>query len=142
MIAVRPDPSRASLTPSDLSSTSSNGDQVCVSWGCELSASRRTSVFQVEDDLMENQFFVKTICLSAEATDEMHVVAVWDGIVGVKPIPIATLRHSMPMVSFPGLELMPPITFELTSGSGPVFISGQHVTLGLEIAEEAEEEAA
>lgn len=31
-------------------------------------------------------------------------------------------------VSFPALELMPPVTFSLCSGEGPVFISAQHIT--------------
>lgn len=31
-------------------------------------------------------------------------------------------------VSFPALELMPPVTFSLCSGKGPVFISAQHIT--------------
>ncbi|XP_072537196.1 nucleoplasmin-2a [Salminus brasiliensis] len=137
---VPQDVSIASVSLSDLTSSSSVSDKVCVHWGCELSAAQTTAVFEVEDDLLENQFFVKTICLSAEAGDEMHVVAVSDGVGGSKPVPIATLRHCMPMVSFPGLELMPPVTFQLRSGKGPVFISAQHITLSpTEIAEEEEE---
>lgn len=31
-------------------------------------------------------------------------------------------------VSFPSLELMPPVMFSLCSGKGPVFISAQHIT--------------
>ncbi|KAL6456800.1 hypothetical protein MHYP_G00353440 [Metynnis hypsauchen] len=134
------DASIASVSLSELTSSSSISDRVCVHWGCELSAAQSTAVFEVEDDLLENQFFIKTICLSAEAGDEMHVVAVSDGVGGSKPIPIATLRHCMPMVSFPGLELMPPVTFQLYSGKGPVFVSGQHITLNpTEITEEEEE---
>uniref|UniRef100_A0AAR2IY45 Nucleoplasmin core domain-containing protein n=1 Tax=Pygocentrus nattereri TaxID=42514 RepID=A0AAR2IY45_PYGNA len=171
---ISEDASIGSVSLSELTSSSSISDRVCVHWGrassfcipcvplcqpyglslftcssfravtglpgCELSAAQSTAVFEVEDDLLENQFFIKTICLSAEAGDEMHVVAVSDGVGGSKPIPIATLRHCMPMVSFPGLELMPPVTFQLYSGKGPVFISGQHITLNpTEITEEEEE---
>ncbi len=34
----------------------------------------------------------------------------------------------MLQISFPGLELIPPVTFKLCSGKGPVFISAQHIT--------------
>ncbi|KAK3565175.1 hypothetical protein QTP86_000477 [Hemibagrus guttatus] len=109
--------------------------------GCELSSSQTTVVFEAEDDLLENQFFIKTICLSAQASDELHVVAVSDGVGESKPVPIATLRHCMPTVSFPALELMPPVTFNLCSGKGPVFIFAQHITLNpTENTEEEEED--
>ncbi|XP_073766012.1 nucleoplasmin-2a isoform X1 [Danio rerio] len=81
------------------------------------------------------------ICLSEDAGDEMHIVAVCDGVGASKPLPIATLRHCMPMISFPGLELIPPVTFKLCSGKGPVFVSAQHITLNpIEMIEEEEEE--
>uniref|UniRef100_A0A4W4DV97 Nucleoplasmin core domain-containing protein n=1 Tax=Electrophorus electricus TaxID=8005 RepID=A0A4W4DV97_ELEEL len=118
---------RTSISLSDLTSSSSISDKVFVHWGCELSAAQSVTVFEAEDDLLENQFFVKTICLSAEAADEMHVVSASDAAGGSRPVPIATLRHCMPMVSFPGLELIPPVTFKLCSGKGPVFISAQHI---------------
>ncbi|KAI2661422.1 Nucleoplasmin [Labeo rohita] len=101
----------ASISPSESSSSSSVSDRACVYWGCVLSASETTA-----------------ICLSEEAGDEMHMVAVCDGVGASKPLPIATLRHCMPMISFPGLELIPPVTFKLCSGKGPVYISAQHIT--------------
>ncbi|XP_064203563.1 aspartate aminotransferase, cytoplasmic-like isoform X10 [Anguilla rostrata] len=117
---------------------SSGTDTVCVLWGCEVSSMKRTAVFEVEDDLLEHQFFIRTICLSAEANEEMHVVEVQDKMLGRShPVPIATLRpHCLPMVSFSGFELMPPVTFNLRSGQGPVFICGQHVTLEMDEEEE------
>ncbi|XP_036382071.1 nucleoplasmin-2a [Megalops cyprinoides] len=113
------------------STSSSVLNNVCVLWGCEISGKERTAVFEVEDDLLEHQFFIRTICLSAEANEEMHVVEVQDRTpCRSHPVPIATLRPScLPMVSFSVFELMPPVTFKLRSGQGPVFISGQHVTL-------------
>ncbi|XP_045072615.1 nucleoplasmin isoform X2 [Coregonus clupeaformis] len=86
-------------------------------------------------------FLSRQMCLSAEASKEMHVVEVQDRVGEYsKPVPIATL-HPMcqPMVSFSGFELMPPVTFNLRSGQGPLFISGQHVTLVFEEEEEEEE---
>ncbi|XP_060787339.1 nucleoplasmin-2a [Neoarius graeffei] len=138
---VSEDISITSVGLSDLTSSSSVSDKVCVHWGCELSSSQTTAMFEADDDLLENQFFIKTICLSAQASDEMHVVAVSDGVGESKPVPIATLRHCMPMVSFPSLELMPPVMFSLCSGKGPVFISAQHITLNPTENTEEEEEA-
>ncbi|XP_055025016.2 nucleoplasmin-2a [Misgurnus anguillicaudatus] len=130
------------LSDLTLSSSSSVSDRACVVWGCVLSASEPTAVFKEDDDdLLENQLFIKTICLSEKARDEMHVVTVCDGVGRSKPLPIATLRHSMPMISFPSLELTPPVTFKLCSGKGPVFISGQHIALNpIEVTEGEEKE--
>uniref|UniRef100_A0A4W5P886 Nucleophosmin/nucleoplasmin, 2a n=1 Tax=Hucho hucho TaxID=62062 RepID=A0A4W5P886_9TELE len=125
----------------DLSLLSSVSDTVCVLWGCELSDTQRKAAFEIAEDLLEHQFFIRTMCLSAEASKEMHVVEVQDRIGEYsKPVPIATL-HPMcqPMVSFSGFELMPPVIFNLRSGQGPVFISGQHVTLVFEEEEEKKE---
>lgn len=44
-------------------------------------------------------FLFSQICLSEEAGDEMHIVAVCDSVGASKPLPIATLRHCMPMVN-------------------------------------------
>ncbi|XP_056319077.1 nucleoplasmin-2a [Danio aesculapii] len=133
--------SATSCSLSELSSSSSLSDRACVHWGCVLSGSKTTAVFKAENDLLENQFFIKTICLSEDAGDEMHIVAVCDGVGASKPLPIASLRHCMPMISFPGLELIPPVTFKLCSGKGPVFVSAQHITLNpIEMIEQEEEE--
>ncbi|KAK6468381.1 nucleoplasmin ATPase-like isoform X1 [Huso huso] len=122
--------------------SSTQEDPVCVLWGCELTGGTKKFVFEVHNDLLEHQLFIKTICLGAEAKDELHVVEVEAKITqNDRPVPIASLRPSvLPMVSFYGLELMPPVTFNLRSGEGPVYISGQHLVLDLDVGEEAEEE--
>ncbi|XP_041089723.1 nucleoplasmin-2a [Polyodon spathula] len=122
--------------------SSTQEDPVCVLWGCELTGGARKFVFEVQNDLLEHQLFIKTICLGAEAKDELHVVEVEAKIThNDRPVPIASLRPSvLPMVSFYGLELVPPVTFNLRSGEGPVYISGQHLVLDLDVGEEAEEE--
>lgn len=38
------------------------------------------------------------------------------------------LQHLLSQVSFSGFELVPPVTFTLSSGQGPIFIMGQHIT--------------
>ncbi|XP_064421764.1 nucleoplasmin-like [Latimeria chalumnae] len=114
---------------------------VCVLWGCELTEANRRYVFEVEDDLLEHQLSIKTICVGAESNDELNVVAVeskytYNG----KAVAIASLRSSvLPMVSMHSLELIPPVTFILQSGSGPIYISGQHLVLE-EDEETAQEE--
>ncbi|XP_024259156.2 nucleoplasmin isoform X1 [Oncorhynchus tshawytscha] len=126
----------------DLSLSPSVSDTVCVLWGCELNDTQRNAVFEIAEDLLEHQFFIRTMCLSAEASKEMHVVEVQDRVGECcKPVPIATL-HPMcqPMVSFSGFELKPPVLFNLRSGQGPLFISGQHLTLVYEEEEEEKEE--
>ncbi|KFO07640.1 Nucleoplasmin, partial [Balearica regulorum gibbericeps] len=43
-------------------------------------------------------------------------------------------------ISLKGLELVPPVTFVLQCGAGPVYLSGQHVTLEDDTKSEAHEE--
>lgn len=96
------------------------------------------------------------ICLGEMARDEFHVVEIVLAEGGPRsPVPLATLKPSvLPMVSaqgwglpwgggaatggcyhlplfqatLMGVELTPPVTFHLRAGSGPVYISGQHVS--------------
>ncbi|NXQ79798.1 NPM protein, partial [Nyctibius grandis] len=42
-------------------------------------------------------------------------------------------------ISLKGLELVPPVTFVLKCGAGPVYLSGQHVTLEDDAKSEAHE---
>ncbi|XP_069042369.1 nucleoplasmin-2a isoform X2 [Lepisosteus oculatus] len=84
------------MDPVDVSSISSLSKPVCVLWGCELNGTQRKFNFEVEDDLLENQLFIKTICLSEDASDDLHVIEVEARIMqDVRPIPIATLRASV-----------------------------------------------
>ncbi|NWY56904.1 NUPL protein, partial [Chionis minor] len=43
-------------------------------------------------------------------------------------------------ISLKGLELVPPVTFVLQCGAGPVYLSGQHVILEDDAKSEAHEE--
>ncbi|XP_071585146.1 nucleoplasmin-like isoform X1 [Heliangelus exortis] len=83
------------------------------------------------------------VCLGAEAQDEPHLVAVdpknihGDHV----PVPIAVLRTSvLPMISLKDLELVPPVTFLLQCGDGPVYLSGHHITWENDDKFEADEE--
>uniref|UniRef100_A0A6I8N931 Nucleoplasmin core domain-containing protein n=1 Tax=Ornithorhynchus anatinus TaxID=9258 RepID=A0A6I8N931_ORNAN len=101
-------------------------------WGCELSSSNRSYVFTAAEDLLEHLLKLKTICLSVATDDQLTVVAATSKNVygSLTPVPIASLRSSvLPMISLAGLEFVPPVTFVLLSGSGPVYISGLHLAL-------------
>ncbi|XP_068776995.1 nucleoplasmin-2 isoform X3 [Struthio camelus] len=116
-------------------------------WGCELSSERDSYTFQVPDEWQyEQQLALRTICLGEKARDEFHVVEIVpaeDGEPPRAPVPLATLKPSvLPMATLVGVELTPPVTFHLRAGSGPVYISGQHVSLMPNLSWDEEEEAA
>ncbi|XP_043938384.1 nucleoplasmin-2 isoform X2 [Protopterus annectens] len=126
---------------------------VSLVWGCALTAEKSMFTFDVSDEKYEHQLALRTICLGAEAKDEVNIIEILpkeEQGPDAKPVPIASLKASiMPMVSMLGIELTPPVTFRLKAGSGPVYISGQHVALedddhtwdeDAEEEEEAEEE--
>ncbi|XP_009316897.1 PREDICTED: beta-3 adrenergic receptor, partial [Pygoscelis adeliae] len=97
--------------------------------GCQLNTGTRSFMVQEDDDFLEHLVLLRTICLGAEARDELHVVAVDSKNTYGDHMPIAALRTSvLPMISLKGLELVPPVTFVLKCGAGPVYLSGQHVT--------------
>ncbi|XP_066423481.1 nucleoplasmin-2 isoform X2 [Molothrus aeneus] len=132
-------------------STDSGSDRpVSVLWGCELSSARSSCTFRVTEDWScEQQLVLRTVCLGEAARDEFHVLEVVaeDGD-SCAPVPLATLKPSvLPMASLAGVELSPPVTFRLRAGSGPLFVSGQHVSI-MDLSsdededEEEEEEAA
>ncbi|XP_014115005.1 PREDICTED: nucleoplasmin-2 [Pseudopodoces humilis] len=116
---------------------------VSILWGCELSSGRSSFTFQVPEDWRcEQQLVLRTICLGETARDEFHVVEVVteDGG-GRPPVPLATLKPSvLPTATLAGVELTPPVTFRLRSGSGPVYVSGQHVSLTNFSSEDEDEE--
>ncbi|XP_040393999.1 nucleoplasmin-like [Cygnus olor] len=116
---------------------------VTALWGCELGTGTRRCVLQEDDDCLEHLVLLRTVSLGAGARDELHVVAVESKNMygGCKPVPIASLRGSvLPMISLKGLEFVPPVTFVLECGAGPVYLSGQHVTLEDDHRYEAREE--
>ncbi|XP_029459761.1 nucleoplasmin-like isoform X2 [Rhinatrema bivittatum] len=128
-----------SLSLSTIQSDQEN--TICIFWGCELNKSTKTTTFQPEDDYREHLLSLRTICLGSEAKDELNVVAVQSSNVPQgKVVPIASLQPSiLPMINMNGLELIPPVTFILKSGSGPVYISGQHLALEEDLDEEEPE---
>ncbi|XP_053905594.1 nucleoplasmin isoform X2 [Cuculus canorus] len=116
---------------------------VAAPWGCRLNADTQSCVVKEDNDFLEHLVLLKTICLGADATDELHVVAVDSkNTYGKhKPVPIAALRPSvLPTISLKGLELVPPVRFVLKCGAGPVYLSGQYLTLEDDDRSKAQEE--
>ncbi|KAL2296310.1 hypothetical protein Nmel_018611 [Mimus melanotis] len=112
------------------SSDSRDERPVSILWGCELSSARSSYTFQVPEDWhCEQQLVLRTICLGETARDEFHVVeVVTEDSDSRAPVPLATLKPSvLPTATLAGVELNPPVTFRLRAGSGPVYVSGQHV---------------
>ncbi|XP_068277384.1 nucleoplasmin-like [Nyctibius grandis] len=136
------DPLRRMSSSSPFSRLLSEETPVAALWGCQLNTGSRSCVVKEEDDFLEHLLLLRTICLGADAGDELHVVAVDSkNTYGEhKPVPIAALRTSvLPMISLKGLELVPPVTFVLKCGAGPVYLSGQQVTLEDDAKSEAHE---
>ncbi|XP_063784316.1 nucleophosmin [Pseudophryne corroboree] len=116
-------------------------------FGCELKAEKKEYAFKLDDDENEHQLSLRTVSLGAAAKDELHIVEAEGMSYEGKTIKIvlASLKPSVqPTVSLGGFEIAPPVVFRLKSGSGPVYVSGQHLValedLGTSDEEEEEEE--
>ncbi|KAG8439157.1 hypothetical protein GDO86_005393, partial [Hymenochirus boettgeri] len=99
-------------------------------FGCELKADKREYCFKVDDEENEHQLSLRTVSLGALAKDELHIVEAeginYEG--KIIKIALASLKPSVqPTVSLGGFEITPPVTLRLKSGSGPVYVSGQHL---------------
>nr|KAF6481283.1 nucleophosmin/nucleoplasmin 2 [Molossus molossus] len=131
------------------SRTSSTADRAATAalWGCELNQEKRTWTFKPQKEGKQDcKVLLSTICLGEKAKEEMNLVEILPPASQedkrTKSIIIASLQASvLPMVMM-GLELSPPVTFQLRAGSGPVFLSGQECydTADLSWEEEEEEE--
>ncbi|XP_066446516.1 nucleophosmin isoform X2 [Eleutherodactylus coqui] len=116
-------------------------------FGCELKADKKDYTFKVDDDESEHQLSLRTVSLGAAAKDELHIIEAEGMNYEGKQLKIilASLRPSVqPTVSLGGFEITPPVTLRLKSGSGPVYVSGQHLValedLGSSDEEDDEEE--
>ncbi|KAJ7305064.1 hypothetical protein JRQ81_010867 [Phrynocephalus forsythii] len=117
---------------------------ICLIWGCQLNDENRTYTFDVPEEWSyEQQLALRTVCLGENAKDEFNVVEIEPPVDSKQstPVHIATLKLSvLPMAALAGFDLTPPVTFRLKSGSGPVYLAGQHVTVGSQWNEEDDEE--
>nr|XP_033783357.1 nucleophosmin [Geotrypetes seraphini] len=112
-------------------------------FGCELKAEKKEFEFAMEDDENEHQLSLRTVSLGVGAKDELHVVEAEGLNYEGKHIKVtlASLKASVqPTVSLGGFEITPPVVLRLKSGSGPVYISGQHLVALEEDLESSEDE--
>ncbi|XP_014745422.1 PREDICTED: nucleophosmin [Sturnus vulgaris] len=110
-------------------------------FGCELKADKEFQ-FKVDDEENEHQLSLRTVTLGAGAKDELHVVEAealdYEG--NPTKVVLASLKMSVqPTVSLGGFEITPPVVLRLKCGSGPVYVSGQHL-VALEEEPESDEE--
>ncbi|XP_077799335.1 nucleoplasmin-2 isoform X1 [Macaca mulatta] len=132
----------------NLSSASSTEEKAVttVLWGCELSQERRTWTFRPQLEGKQNcRLLLHTICLGEKAKEEMHRVEILPPAnqedKKMQPVTIASLQASvLPMVTMVGVQLSPPVTFQLRAGSGPVFLCGQESYEASDLTWEEEEE--
>ena len=110
-------------------------------FGCELKGDKPYH-FKVNDEENEHQLSLRTVSLGAGAKDELHVVEAealdYEG--NQTTVTLASLKMSVqPTVSLGGFEITPPVILRLKCGSGPVYVSGQHL-VALEEEPESEDE--
>uniref|UniRef100_A0A8D0KP88 Nucleophosmin n=1 Tax=Salvator merianae TaxID=96440 RepID=A0A8D0KP88_SALMN len=110
-------------------------------FGCELKADKDYH-FKVNDEENEHQLSLRTVSLGPGAKDELHVVEAealdYEG--NQITVTLASLKMSVqPTVSLGGFEITPPVILRLKYGSGPVYVSGQHL-VALEEEPESEDE--
>ncbi|XP_036591869.1 nucleoplasmin-3 [Trichosurus vulpecula] len=112
-------------------------------FGCELSGQARSYTFRVEEeDNTEHVLALTMLCLTEDAKEECNVVEVVARNHDNEEIavPLANLKLScQPMLSLGDFPLQPPVTFHLTSGSGPVHVTGRHQIVSMEGSELSEE---
>ncbi|XP_068277378.1 nucleoplasmin-2 [Nyctibius grandis] len=142
---MRDDRHPGAMSLTDSADTSSKSEKpVSLIWGCELSSQQDSYTFEVPEEWQcEQQLALRTVCLGETARDEFHVVEIVVAEEGDAraPVPLATLKPSvLPMATLVGVELTPPVTFHLRAGSGPVYISGQHVSMMPNLSWDEEEE--
>ena len=109
--------------------------------GCNCLLLKTTSLRGLEK--VEALFFSLQVSLGAGAKDELHVVEAEAMNYEGSPIKVtlATLKMSVQSkVSLGGFEITPPVVLQLKCGSGPVYISGQHLVAVEEDAESEDEE--
>ncbi|XP_019370066.1 PREDICTED: nucleoplasmin-2 isoform X2 [Gavialis gangeticus] len=132
-----------------VNSDSKSEKPVSLIWGCELSAENTTCTFKMPDDwAYEQQLALRMICVGEKTNDEFNIIEIIppEDSQDPSPVVLAALKPSvLPMAPMVGVELTPPVTFRLRAGSGPVYITGQHINLvpddsWMEEEEEEEEE--
>ncbi|XP_051894794.1 nucleophosmin-like [Pristis pectinata] len=99
-------------------------------FGCVLEGSKKEYKFKVQDDPTAHQLVLRTVCVGPQTKDELHVIELEAMSANGKLIkmPLTSLKPSvLTTMGLGGFEVSPPVRFRLKSGSGPVYISGEHI---------------
>ncbi|XP_043549076.1 nucleophosmin 1b isoform X2 [Chiloscyllium plagiosum] len=79
---------------------------------------------------MAHQLILRTVCVGAETKDELHVIE----LEAMNPngkmikVPLTSLKPSILTTTvLGGFEVSPPVCLRLKTGSGPIYISGEHI---------------
>ncbi|XP_067884798.1 nucleophosmin 1b [Heterodontus francisci] len=99
-------------------------------FGCVLEEGKKEYKFQVQDDRTAHQLILRTVCVGPETKDELHVIE----LEAMNPngkmikVPLTSLKPSiLTTMVLGGFEVSPPVCLRLKTGSGPIYISGEHV---------------
>ncbi|XP_048451694.1 nucleophosmin 1b [Rhincodon typus] len=99
-------------------------------FGCVLEEGRKEYKFQVQDDRMAHQLILRTVCVGPETKDELHVIEVeaMNSNGKMIKVPLTSLKPSILTTTvLGGFEVSPPVCLRLKTGSGPIYISGEHI---------------
>ncbi|XP_032891784.1 nucleophosmin-like [Amblyraja radiata] len=99
-------------------------------FGCMLEGSKKEYKFKVQDDSTAHQLVLRTVCVGPETKDELHVIELEAMSANGKMIkmPLTSLKPSvLTSMGLGGFEVSPPVRFRLKTGSGPIYISGEHI---------------
>ncbi|XP_072353809.1 nucleophosmin 1b isoform X2 [Scyliorhinus torazame] len=99
-------------------------------FGCVLEEGKKEYKFQLHDDRMAHQLILRTVCVGPETKDELHVIE----LEAMNPngkmikVPLTSLKPSILTTTvLGGFEVSPPVCLRLKTGSGPIYISGEHI---------------
>uniref|UniRef100_UPI00398ED476 nucleophosmin 1b n=1 Tax=Pristiophorus japonicus TaxID=55135 RepID=UPI00398ED476 len=99
-------------------------------FGCALEGAKKEYKFKVQDDRVAHQLVLRTVCVGIEAKDELHVIELeaMNSNGKMIKVPLTSLKPSiLTTMCLGGFEVSPPVCFRLKTGSGPVYISGEHI---------------
>nr|XP_034376898.1 nucleoplasmin-2-like [Arvicanthis niloticus] len=110
--------------------------------GSELNQEKQICTFRAQGERKGSyKLLLSTICLEEKAKEEVNCVEIFSQEERRPAITIAMLKASvLPMVTVTGMELYPPVIFQLRAGSGPVFLSGLECYETSDLSREGDEE--
>uniref|UniRef100_A0A2K5NP70 Nucleophosmin n=1 Tax=Cercocebus atys TaxID=9531 RepID=A0A2K5NP70_CERAT len=96
-------------------------------FSCELKADKDDH-FKVDNDENEHQLSLRTVSLGPGAKDELQIIEA------------EAMNYEVTLATLKIFEITHPVVLRLKCGSGPVYISGQHLVAVVEDAESEDEE--